>query len=67
MTSTNWLADVPDNEFDIVEVLFKNTRRGFYRNRILRVLLVFILSSIGSSIGTFAGGADVIRQFSEVR
>lgn len=39
--------------------------RGFYRNRILRVLLVFILSSVGSSIGTFAGGADVIRQFSE--
>lgn len=41
--------------------------KGFYRNRILRVLLVFILSSVGSSIGTFAGGADVIRQFSEVR
>ena len=39
--------------------------KGFYRNRILRVLLVFILSSVGSSIGTFAGGADVIRQFSE--
>ncbi len=32
LTSTNWLADVPDNDFDIVEVLFKNTRRGFYRN-----------------------------------
>ena len=32
LTSTNWLEDVPDNEFDIVEVLFKNTRRGFYRN-----------------------------------
>ena len=32
LTSTNWLDDVPDNEFDIVEVLFKNTRRGFYRN-----------------------------------
>ena len=30
--STNWLDDVPDNNFDIVEVLFKNTRRGFYRN-----------------------------------
>ncbi|MCR5253367.1 MAG: TraB/GumN family protein [Treponema sp.] len=39
--------------------------KGFYSNRILRVLLVFILSSVGSSIGTFAGGADVIRQFSE--
>jgi len=32
LTSTNWLDDIPDNEFDIVEVLFKNTRRGFYRN-----------------------------------
>ncbi len=37
--------------------------RGFYRNRILRVLLVLILSSIGSSIGTFIGGADVVSQF----
>ena len=34
--------------------------RGFYRNRILRALLVFILSSIGSTIGTFIGGADII-------
>lgn len=32
--SYNWLDDVPgnDEEFDIVEVHFKNTRRGFYRN-----------------------------------
>ena len=34
--------------------------KGFYRNRILRALLVFILSSIGSTIGTFAAGADII-------
>ena len=34
--------------------------KGFYRNRILRALLVFILSSIGSTIGTFIGGADII-------
>ena len=34
--------------------------RGFYRNRILRTLLVFILSSIGSTLGTFIGGADII-------
>ena len=34
--------------------------RGFYRNRILRALLVFILSSIGSTLGTFIGGADII-------
>ena len=32
LISTNWLDDVPDNDFEIVEVLFKNTRRGFYRN-----------------------------------
>ena len=32
LTSTNWLDDVPDNDYEIVEVLFKNTRRGFYRN-----------------------------------
>ena len=34
LTSTNWLEDVPDNDYEIVEVLFKNTRRGFYRNSI---------------------------------
>ena len=27
--------------------------KGFYKNRILRILLIFILSSLGSSIGTF--------------
>ena len=32
--SYNWLGDVPGdfNDCDIVEVSFKNTRRGFYRN-----------------------------------
>lgn len=34
---------------------------GFYKNRILRVLLVFILSSIGSSIGTFVAGASFVK------
>ena len=34
LRSTNWLEDIPGemNDFDIVEVHFKNTRRGFYRN-----------------------------------
>lgn len=33
-TSFNWLEDIPCgfNHFDIVEVTFKNTRKGFYRN-----------------------------------
>ena len=29
------------------------TFSGWYKNRITKVLLVFILSSLGSSIGTF--------------
>lgn len=35
--------------------------KGWYRNRLLRILLVFILSTIGSTIGTFAGGAEIIQ------
>ena len=33
---------------------------GFYKNRILRILLIFILSSFGSSVATFISGADII-------
>lgn len=36
----------------------------FYKNRILRVLLVFTLSSIGSSLGTFVAGASFVRTIS---
>ncbi len=34
--------------------------KGFYKNRLLRVLLVFFLSSLGSSIGTFVGGSSIV-------
>lgn len=33
--------------------------KGWYKNRILKVLLVFFLSSLGSTIGTFVAGADI--------
>lgn len=36
------------------------TLKGFYKNRILRILLIFILSSLGSSVATFISGADII-------
>ena len=36
------------------------TFTGFYKNRILRILLIFILSSFGSSVATFISGADII-------
>ncbi len=34
LDSCNWLKDVPGsfNDFDIIEVQFKNTRKGFYKN-----------------------------------
>lgn len=35
--------------------------KGWYKNRILRVMLVFLLSSLGSSVGTFVGGANLIN------
>lgn len=39
--------------------------KGFWNNKVTRVLLVIVLANIGSSIGTFIGGADVIRLFLE--
>lgn len=37
--------------------------KGFYRNRILRILVIFFLTSLGSSIGTFIGGASFVSIF----
>ncbi|MFE8700077.1 TraB/GumN family protein [Cytobacillus sp. FJAT-54145] len=39
--------------------------KGFWRNKVSRVLLVVILANLGSTLGTFIGGADVIRVFLE--
>ncbi|NJP38085.1 TraB/GumN family protein [Alkalicoccus luteus] len=39
--------------------------KGFWQNKVTRVLLVVILTNIGSTLGTFIGGADVLRLFFE--
>lgn len=39
------------------------TLKGFWRNKVTRVLLVVVLTNIFGSIGTLIGGADVIRLF----
>lgn len=39
--------------------------KGFWHNKVTRILLVVTLSNIGASFGTFIGGADVIRRFFE--
>ena len=37
--------------------------KGFWHNKVSRILLVVVLANIGSSLGTFIGGADVVRLF----
>ncbi|MCP3030833.1 TraB/GumN family protein [Halobacillus sp. A1] len=39
--------------------------KGFWDNKVTRILLIIVLANIGSSLGTFIGGADVIRVFLE--
>lgn len=38
-----------------------NSLRGFYRNKFLKVLAVVMLANLGSSLGTFIAGADIIH------
>ncbi len=53
----NWLEDIPGRlaDFDIVEVQFKNTRKGFYRNSVNLPLeigdMVAVEASPGHDIG----------------
>lgn len=35
--------------------------KGFFKNRFLRILLVVIMANIGSSVGTFIAGMDIIQ------
>ncbi len=35
--------------------------KGFFKNRFLRILIVVMMANIGSSIGTFVAGLDIIR------
>lgn len=35
--------------------------RGFYRNRLLRTLLVIFMANLGASMGTIIAGADIIK------
>lgn len=48
------VADIENLQNDVGKL------SGWYKNRIMKVLLVFLLSSLGSSIGTFIAGADIV-------
>lgn len=67
LDSYNWLADVPGgkNDFDIVEVHFKNTRRGYYRNSAHLDLkqgdVVAVEANPGHDIGTVALTGKLVK------
>ena len=35
--------------------------KGFFKNRFLRVFLIIVMANLGSSLGTFIAGADIIK------
>lgn len=39
--------------------------KGFWRNKVTRILLIVLLTNLGSTLGTIVGGADVVRLFIE--
>jgi pheromone shutdown protein TraB len=46
---------------NITEDIF--SLKGFWRNKVTHVLLVVVLANVGSSLGTYIGGAEVLRRF----
>lgn len=39
--------------------------KGFWKNKVTRILLIVVLVNLGSTLGTIIGGADVVRLFLE--
>ena len=68
LDSYNWLKDMPDvtSEDDIVEIRFKNTRKGFYRNvnglRLEIGDVVAVEASPGHDIGRVSMAGPLIRE-----
>ncbi|MBU9721544.1 TraB/GumN family protein [Bacillus alkalicola] len=40
-----------------------HSAKGFWNNKVTRILLIVVLTNVGSTLGTFIGGADVVRLF----
>jgi cell fate regulator YaaT (PSP1 superfamily) len=68
LDSFNWLKDLPPevNDYDIVEIRFKNTRKGFYRNvnnlRLETGDIVAVESSPGHDIGRVSMTGLLVRE-----
>ena len=55
------VSDIETVQDDICHI------KTFYKNRLLRVLLVFFIPSLLTSIGTFIGLADIIKQGTNIK
>jgi cell fate regulator YaaT (PSP1 superfamily) len=74
LDSYDWLSDLPDsvNENDVVEIRFKNTRKGFYRNvnelRLEIGDIVAVESTPGHDIGRVSMiGRLVVEQMKKLK
>src|SRR5512133_3284902 len=68
LDSFNWLKDLPEapGNYDVVEIRFKNTRKGFYRNvNNLRLEIgdvVAVEASPGHDIGRVSMVGDLVKE-----
>jgi cell fate regulator YaaT (PSP1 superfamily) len=68
LTTFNWLADIPDdhNDSDIVEVRFKNTRKGYFINSYGLTLkqgdIVAVESSLGHDVGVVSLTGKLVEE-----
>ncbi len=66
LDTTNWLADLPQTglETDIIEIRFKNTRKGYYKNvnklRLVKGDIVAVEASPGHDIGVVCLTGDLV-------
>ncbi len=65
----DWLSDIPGgkNLFDIVEVQFKNTRRGFYRNTMNLSLKIGDIVAVEASPGHDIGKVTLTGKLVELQ
>jgi pheromone shutdown protein TraB len=55
-----WLAPPLVSEFEHVTSDVLSPAR-WWGNRLLRVFLVFVLTTLGSMVGNWVGGAEIVR------
>lgn len=67
--STNWLEDIPGGyaDSDIVEVQFKNTRRGYYRNSTNLELIIGDMVAVEAVPGHDIGTVSMTGALAEMR